>query len=201
MLRKGIEQLGLEVSQEQLLYFKTHLELLLKWNKTYNLSAIRQMDQMITHHTLDSLAVAPYLKEKETILDVGSGAGFPGLVLAIYYPNKKITLVDTVQKKTSFLTAVKNELQLNNVTVFHERVEKMDQKVLYDAIISRAFASIKDFMALSQHLLAEKGTFYAMKAAQFEEELEDIKSSTKSYTVVPLKIPFLDASRTLITIQ
>lgn len=194
-LSQGIAEsrmdIGLQAQQKMLDY----LALLQKWNKVYNLTAVRDPLEMVTLHLLDSLSVLPYIQAKN-LLDVGSGAGFPGIVLAICLPNLQVTTIDTVQKKAIFMRQVKGELGLDNLTVVHDRVEnfKLDEK--FDVIISRAFSEIGLFMKLTKHLLADDGKWLAMKGTIPHDELAGIQSQ-----IVPLKVAGLDAERHLIIIE
>jgi 16S rRNA (guanine(527)-N(7))-methyltransferase GidB len=201
MLVKGSREMGIDLDESQIGQLLAYLTLLSRWNTVYNLTAIRSPDAMITHHLLDSLAVVSALKEARHILDVGSGAGLPGIVLAILYPETPISLIDAVQKKTAFLSQVKAELRLKNVTVHTGRVEKLRIPEKFDAIISRAFSDLSQFVELSGHLLADAGKFYAMKGTLPEKEMAALPAGLKVQAVVPLKVPFLDAERHLIVME
>lgn len=201
LLSKGTEKLNIDLDKQQVKQFLSYLTLLLRWNKVHNLTAIREPEAMVTHHLLDSLAVADTVKSATRLLDVGSGAGLPGLVLAILYPKMSISLVDSIQKKTAFLSQVKAELHLRNVTIHTSRVEKLHLSAKFDAIISRAFSDLSKFVALSAHLLAENGRFYAMKGSIPEEEIQALPNEMKVTSIMPLTVPFLDASRHLLVIE
>jgi 16S rRNA (guanine527-N7)-methyltransferase len=194
-LSKGIAEsrmdIGLQAQQKMLDY----LALLQKWNKVYNLTAVRDPLEMVTLHLLDSLSILPYIKAKN-LLDVGSGAGLPGIVLAICIPNLQVTTIDTVQKKVIFMRHVKGELGLDNLTVVHDRAENFKPNEKFDVIISRAFSEIGLLMKLSKHLLAKNGKWLAMKGTTPHDELVGI-----SHKVVPLKVAGLDAERHLIIIE
>lgn len=160
-------------------------QLLIKWNKAYNLTAIRNPSEMLSRHLLDSLTIAPYI-EGRRFIDVGTGAGLPGLVLAIFLPQLDFDLLDSNGKKTRFLFQVKTELKLSNVTIHHCRVENYHPELLYDGILSRAFATLEDMIMGSRQLLSEQGVFYAMKGNYPEAEIEAIKElsvSGKNYKV------------------
>ncbi len=194
-LAKGLTDLGLELSEEaqhKLLAFR---DLLLKWNKTYNLTALRDPAQAISHHLLDSLAILPHVADGP-LLDVGAGGGLPGIPLAIVRPELSISLVDTVQKKATFLQQVVIELGLKNVAVHHARVEEMDGQ--YAQISSRAFAEIGLFVELTRHLLAPGGHWLAMKGVRPEAEIAALPADIVVEQIVSLHVPGLDAERHLI---
>jgi len=197
-LAAGIAAMGLPVSaamQQQLL---DYLALLAKWNKVYNLTAVRDTGEMVTLHLLDSLSVLPYIKCKN-LLDVGSGGGLPGIVLAICLPELQVTTIDTVQKKAIFMRQVKGELGLSNLNVVHGRVERYEPEQQFEAIISRAFSEINQFMALTQHLLLDGGRWYAMKGVSPSEELTNL--GVKNSKVYPLFVAGLAAERHLAVIE
>lgn len=200
-LLAGAQKLGVkldETQQEQLLEY---LSLLHKWNGVYNLTAIRDPEQMLIQHLLDSLTVVPAFDSARQVLDVGAGAGLPGIVLAIARPDITVALIDTVQKKTAFLNQVKSELGLSNVTVHSGRVEQLPSTQKYDVITSRAFASLSDFVTWSGHLLAENGRFLAMKGTHPQEEIEKLPENWQVTGVKPLEVPELKAQRHLIVIE
>ncbi|THB64691.1 MAG: 16S rRNA (guanine(527)-N(7))-methyltransferase RsmG [Gammaproteobacteria bacterium] len=175
------------------------IELLQKWNKAYNLTAIRDPQQMIILHILDSLAVYPHL-QGDNILDVGAGAGIPGIPLALCYPDKKFTLLDGNGKKTRFIQQAKIELGLSNVEVIHGRVEACSVENKFDCIISRAFATIATFITLSKGLLINGGQFLAMKGCDPDKEIAEIDDDFFCQEVVSLAVPGLDAERNLVRI-
>lgn len=198
-LAQGITQLDLEISAEQQRQMMAFLALLQKWNKVYNLTAIREAEQMVSHHLLDSLAVLPHLWSGSW-LDVGCGAGLPGLVLAIVRPQWHFTLLDSNGKKTSFVQQAVIELGLQNVTVCCARVEEMQSPQKFDGIISRAFAETADFIALTRHLRAEKGRWAAMKGTP-EQELERLPEDVAVERIIPLNVSGLDAARCLVILK
>lgn len=181
-LISGIEKLSLPMSDEKIELLLKYLQLLIKWNKAYNLTAIRDPLAMIPKHLLDSLVVAPFLKGQRFI-DVGAGAGLPGLVLAIVFPERQFDLLDSNGKKTRFLFQVKTELELDNVAVHHCRVEQHQVTKAYDGVLSRAFATLEDMINGSESLLATDGCFYAMKGLYPEEELKKLSDMKKHYNV------------------
>lgn len=195
-LQRGILQLGLSVDgecQEKLL---DYLTLLVKWNKVYNLTAIRDPQLMVSHHLLDSLAVLPHLFAGRW-LDVGCGAGLPGLVLAICQPDWEFALLDSNSKKTSFVQQVIIELNLRNVKVHCARVEDFVVAEKFDGIISRAFTELGDFLRVTRHLLSDQGRWVAMKGLP-ECELPGVPPGCSVERIVPLTVPGLDAARCLV---
>ncbi len=199
-LTLGITQLGLSVAPEAQQKLLQYLELLYKWNQVYNLTAIRQPEQMVSGHLLDSLAVVPHMWPG-CWLDVGCGAGLPGLVLAMACPQWTFTLIDSNSKKTSFVQQAKMELELNNVSVHCGRVESWQAGVKFDGIISRAFTNTAGFVGLTRHLLAQGGGWIAMKAAPKAAELEQLPHDVSVIGVVPLEVPGVVAARCLIMLK
>ena len=198
LLAAGVAEMGLDVSPEAQQKLLQYLSLLNKWNKVYNLTAVRDPLEMVTLHLLDSLSVLPYIKTKN-LLDVGSGGGLPGIVLAICKPELQVTTIDTVQKKAIFMRQVKGELGLNNLEVVHARVENYQPAEKFEAIISRAFSEISLFVKLTQHLLADNGQWLAMKGVAPQQELE--KLAIKANKIIPLKVAGLDAERHLVIFE
>jgi len=198
-LAQGITALGLELNSEIQQKLLDYLALLQKWNKVYNLTAIRDAEQMISHHLLDSLAALPHLWPGRW-LDVGCGAGLPGLVLAIACPDWKFTLVDSNSKKTSFVQQATIELGLLNVCVRCVRVEDLPSAEKFDGIISRAFAETADFVSLTRHLIADKGRWAAMKGTP-EQELQHLPGDVVVERIIPLKVSGLDAARCLVILR
>ena len=198
-LAQGIAELGLELSPQAQQKLLDYLALLQKWNKVYNLTSIRDAEQMIGHHLLDSLAVLPHLWPGRW-LDVGCGAGLPGLVLAIARPEWKFTLLDSNSKKTSFVQQAIIELGVQNARVNCARVEEMQSDEKFDGIISRAFAETADFVTLTRHLLADKGRWAAMKGTP-EQELQRLPGDVVVERIIPLKVTGLDAARCLVLLK
>jgi 16S rRNA (guanine527-N7)-methyltransferase len=201
MLAEGIQAMQLAVSaakQEQLM---DYLGLMFKWNAVYNLTSLRDPQQMVTHHLLDSLAAVPAFQDAKNVLDVGSGGGLPGIVLAIVRPDMKVSMIDTVHKKTAFLTQVKAELGLANVTVYTMRVEQLQVGDKFDVITSRAFADLSDFVNWSGHLLAEGGRYIALKGTAPMDEQQRLPAAWKITAVQPLQVPRLGAERHLVFIE
>lgn len=206
LLRNGATELGIPLSEEQLERLADYVALLVKWNAVYNLTAIRDPRQMLIQHILDSLSIVPHLAAREgrSILDVGSGGGLPGIVLAIALPERSVTLNDIVQKKTAFQAQAKAELKLENLSVVTGRVENLHPGVevpeKFDAIVSRAFAELSDFVTLARHLLSERGSIWAMKGVRPDAEIERLPAGARAVDVVRLRVPSLDAERHLIEV-
>jgi len=203
-LRDGLVALGLELSNEVQAKLQAYLALLKKWNATYNLTAIRDEAEMVTQHLLDSLSVLPVL-EKSALAgrrwaDIGSGAGLPGIPLAIVWPDLEMSLIETVEKKSAFQRQAKIELGLTNITVVNRRVEDVPGGV-FDAVISRAFADLADFVRLAGHLLAQDGRLYAMKGQLPEDEIKRLPPGWALVNCTPLNVPGLDAQRHLLVIE
>jgi len=198
-LVRGSAQLGIKLGpeiQQKLLHY---LALLKKWNKIYNLTAIRQPEQMVSHHLLDSLAVLPHLWPGRW-LDVGCGAGLPGLVLALLRPELSFTLLDSNSKKSSFVQQAIIELELHNVSVHCARVENWQVAEKFDGIISRAFAQLSSFTELTKHLLNKGGGWIAMKGAPIRE-LETLPANIEVDSIIPLQVPGMDAERCLVILR
>jgi 16S rRNA (guanine527-N7)-methyltransferase len=204
LLGEGVEALSLSLSDAQVGKLIAYLAMLVKWNAVYNLTAVRDPEQMVTQHLLDSLAVIPYFTNAENILDVGAGGGLPGVVLAIWAaescPSMRVSMIDTVHKKTAFLTQVKGELGLSNVTVFNGRVETLQVEKKFEVITSRAFAELQELVRWANHLLAQRGRFIAMKGQVPNNEISLLPSGWTT-EVRPLTVPGLEAERHLIIIE
>ena len=197
-LAAGIARMGLAVTPEQQVKLLEYLALLHKWNGVYNLTAIRLPEQMVSNHLLDSLAVLPHLWPQRW-LDVGCGAGLPGIVLAVMRPEWSFTLLDSNSKKTGFVQQAVIELGLRNVEVRCERVEQWQAEQKFDGIISRAFADAEDFVTLTRHLQAEGGRWAAMKGAP-EQELVRLPEDVLVEKVITLQVPELEAARSLVVL-
>ncbi len=200
-LADGLARLKLVLSQDTQQKLLDYVALVQKWNKVYNLTAVRDTDKMLTHHLLDSLAVVPYVAAAKTILDVGSGAGLPGIPLALALPQAHVTLLDSNQKKTTFLNQAVIELKLQNVTVVCERVEKYTTSQTFDWVVSRAFAELADFVTQAGRLVAPGGTLLAMKGVNPADEIAQLKEGFKLSGVTPLAVPGLAAERHLVFLQ
>ena len=197
-LAEGIAQMGIAATPEQQAKLLEYLALLHKWNAVYNLTAIRQPEQMVSNHLLDSLAVLPHLWPQRW-LDVGCGGGLPGLVLAVMRPEWSFTLMDSNSKKTGFVQQAAIELGLRNVEVRCGRVEQWQTEKKFDGIISRAFAEVVDFVSLTQHLLADGGRWAAMKGMP-EQELAKLPEGIEVEKVITLQVPKLEAARSLVVL-
>ncbi len=198
LLAQGIADMGLAVPDEAQQKLLAYLALLQKWNKVYNLTAVRDPLEMVTLHLLDSLSVLPYVNSKN-LLDVGSGGGLPGIVLAICKPELQVTTIDTVQKKVIFMRQVKGELALDNLTPVHARVENYHPSEPFELVISRAFSEIGLFLQLTQHLIAKNGQWFAMKGLMPVAELQSLQNSPAQ--IIPLKVAGLDAERHLLVFE
>ncbi len=196
-LKKGAHSMGVDLSDETLSTLVNYLALLQKWNKAYNLTAIRDPEQMIHLHLLDSLATLPFIDGKN-IIDVGTGPGLPGMILAICLPEHNFTLLDSNGKKTRFLTQVKMELGIKNVTILNERVEKHELKGHYDHVISRAFASLEDMINWTLPLPNETGNFLAMKGVYPESEIQKLPTEVVVEEIFTLKVTNVEAERHLV---
>ena len=201
VLEDGIRALGLDLDAQQHGRLLDYLALLFKWNSVYNLTSVRDPLQMVTHHLLDSLAAVPSFAGAANVLDVGAGGGLPGIVLAIARPTMKVSLIDTVHKKTAFLKQVKAELELTNVTVYTDKVQQLRVDTPFDVITSRAFADLSDFVNWSGHLLAQGGQFIALKGVAPPDEQERLPAEWKVSRLQALQVPGLNAERHLVFIK
>ncbi|OGA41410.1 MAG: 16S rRNA (guanine(527)-N(7))-methyltransferase [Betaproteobacteria bacterium RIFCSPLOWO2_12_FULL_62_13] len=195
-LKRGLIALGLVLDNETQQRLLDYIALIEKWNRVYNLTAIREPEKIVSHHLLDSLAVAPHLHAK-CLLDVGSGAGLPGIPLALANPEMQVTLLDSNHKKIAFLNQAVMELKLKNAKVSAERVESWQTQNRFDVIISRAFSEMSEFVRITRHLLAPGGMFAAMKGLHPYEEIDKLPSDCKVRQVLPLAIPGLEGARHL----
>ena len=194
LLEEGVGQLGLDLPLDKLLQY---LDLLEKWNQAYNLTAVRDKADMVTRHVIDSLAILPMLKGKR-ILDVGTGAGLPGIPLAIARPDLEIVLLDSNGKKTRFLQEVKRVLSLVNVEIIQSRVENYRPSHAFDTVISRAFSELGQMIQLTQHLIETDGIWLAMKGRIPKAELKDLQYP---YHVELYQVPFLEGDRCCIIVN
>ena len=203
-LKAGVQALGLTLSDETQQQLLVYMALIQKWTKVYNLTAVREPQEMLTHHLLDSLsALTPLLRhtagQPTRLLDVGSGGGLPGVVLAICRPEIQVTCVDTVGKKAAFIQQVAATLRLPNLRGLHARVESVQER--YDVVCSRAFASLKDFTQWSQSALAEGGVWMAMKGKMPTDEMAQLPPGVEVFHVEPLTVPGLDAERCMLWLR
>ena len=199
-LQQGLQAMGLSLNTAQQLLLLEYVSLLKKWNSTYNLTALRDEATMISHHVLDSLTLLPYVENAQTLMDVGSGGGMPGIPTAICRPDLQITLLDSNTKKTTFLQQAVIELGLSNVTVASGRVEAMHDKKV-DVVTSRAFAELGDFIALTKHLLNDSGYWAAMKGVYPYEEIAHLPEQIEVVQVDKLAVPGLDAERHMVVMR
>ncbi|PCJ43555.1 MAG: 16S rRNA (guanine(527)-N(7))-methyltransferase RsmG [SAR86 cluster bacterium] len=198
-LANGIKQLNLNIDEKKQKLLLTYLEQLTKWNQAYNLSGIKDPARMLPLHLLDSLSILPFINEK-SVLDVGTGAGLPGMPIAICNPDKEISLLDSKGKKTRFLFQVSTQLKLKNVVVIHDRVENYRSGKGFDIVISRAYSSLSQFIAQTRHLLGEKGKLLAMKGHYPQAELDDLPDDFKLLNIHELQIPGEAGARHLLEI-
>ncbi|MGE4597226.1 MAG: 16S rRNA (guanine(527)-N(7))-methyltransferase RsmG [Methylophilaceae bacterium] len=198
LLESGINELRIKIPRNLLDNLLIYNNFLVKWNKVFNLTAIRNQKQIFTHHFLDCLAVMPFIKSN-SILDVGTGAGFPGIVLALCYPEKQLTLVDAVGKKIAFIKQITGELNLTNVRAIHSRVENMDVAEKFDGVIARAFSEMEILIKLTQSVIASDGYWYGMKSKKImNNEMDKIDYH---WEMKKIKVPYLDAERYLIQVK
>jgi 16S rRNA (guanine527-N7)-methyltransferase len=200
-LASAASSLKLPIGEQEQARLLRYLALLQRWNAHYNLTAVREPQAMLTQHLVDCLAVLPELRSElpsgpQRVLDVGSGGGLPGVVLAVLQPEWRVHCVDTVGKKAAFIRQVAADLQLTNLTGLHARVESLDRE--YDLVTSRAFAALPLFAALTRHLLAPAGRWAAMKGRVPEDELKALPPDIEVFHVKHLDVPGLDAERCLI---
>jgi len=198
-LAAGIAAMNLDIGEPQQQKLLAYLALLQKWNKTYNLTALRDEAKMVSHHLLDSLTLLPYIRNAQTLADIGSGGGMPGIPAAICRPDLQMTLVDANTKKTAFLQQAAIELGLDNVSVFAGRVENLHQTA--DIVTSRAFAELADFVSLTRHLLHENSIWAAMKGAYPQDELFRLPENVEAYQTDRLSVPMLDAERHMVLLR
>jgi len=195
-LENGVQTMGLSLEPEQIEALMAYLQLLVKWNKAYNLTAVRDPQEMISRHLLDSLSVLPHL-QNAPLIDVGSGPGLPGIPVAICRPDLAVTTRDSNSKKTRFQLQVKAELKLDNLTVIHSRVEKYNVEP-FPQVISRAFASLQDMVHWTHHLCAPDGVFLAMKGLYPEDELAQLPEEYQERNCHRLLVPGTDGERHLL---
>ena len=194
-----VSQTDLSVSQQQRENLIAYVQLLDKWNKTYNLTSVRSAEEMLVKHLLDSLSISTFIN-KNNILDVGTGPGLPGIPLAIMHPDKAFTLLDSLGKRVRFLKQTVFELGVSNVNAVQSRVEEFSPQHRFDVILSRAFASLHDMLTWCEHLIAKDGQFFALKGQLHDEELENIPPGFSIVETKRLFVPTLASERHLIII-
>jgi 16S rRNA (guanine527-N7)-methyltransferase len=199
-LQQLVAQTSLQLTEQQLQQLVGYVQLLDKWNSAYNLTSVRDPQEMLVKHILDSIVVAPYLHGSQ-IIDVGTGPGLPGVPLAICCPDKSFTLLDSLGKRIRFLNQVKLQLKLDNIHPLQSRVEDHQPLVGYDSVVSRAFASMTDMVTWCRHLPAVNGQFLAMKGAQVQEEIAVLPDFVKVVDTIELHVPELVGQRYLVRLQ
>ncbi|MEK6748397.1 MAG: 16S rRNA (guanine(527)-N(7))-methyltransferase RsmG [Pseudomonadota bacterium] len=200
IIASGAKELGLALDASQVDKLCRYVASLYKWNQVYNLTSVRRPDQIAVRHILDSLAVWQQVRGQR-VLDVGSGAGLPGIPLAILMAGKQFVLIDSVAKKTRFMLQAALELGLQNVEVVQHRVEDYRTARPFDTVVSRAFSSIREMLQLTQEVLAPGGVYLALKGAYPEHELAELPAGFGVTKLVPLKVPGLDAERHVVCIE
>ena len=193
--------MGLALTPDTAARCARYLQLIEKWNRVHNLTAVRETGQMVVLHLLDSLSVLPHLAGARTLLDVGTGAGLPGIPIALAWPHLEVALLDSSHKKASFLEQAKAQLMLDNVTVACERVEQWHPGRAFDVVVSRAFADLSEFVAQAQHLVAPGGRMLAMKGVYPFEEIARVPATHRVADVKELRVPALDAKRHLVFLE
>ncbi len=200
ILLDGVASMAFDLSPRQTEQLVSYVLLMNKWNKAYNLTSVRDPEQMMIKHILDSLAVSPFV-EGQDIIDVGTGPGLPGIPLAIMHPDKNFTLLDSLGKRVRFMKQVVYELALTNVNPIQSRVEAHKPRAPYDIVLSRAFASLKDMLHWCEHLVDFDGVFYALKGQHPDEELAVLDDTFNVVSITALHVPNLEGERHLVKIQ
>ena len=196
-LEKGMQILGFENIPQIISKLLIYKDLLVKWNNSFNLTSVKNTE-IVTHHFLDCLAVIPFIKSS-TLLDVGTGAGLPGIVIAIVNPDIKVSLIDKVGKKITFIKRIIAELEIKNIETYHDRVELLTSEEKYDGIISRAFSNMEVFIKSTKHLIKSQGVWYGMKSKKIlDDEMININDP---WTLEKLDVPFLQAERYLVKVS
>ncbi|MFP6807847.1 MAG: 16S rRNA (guanine(527)-N(7))-methyltransferase RsmG [Pseudomonadales bacterium] len=193
---KGLEQLPFHTDNSLAERSAAFLEQLARWNKTFNLTAIRSVEDMIGHHLMDSFSIAPFIKQSK-IIDVGSGAGFPGLPLAMLYPDREFVLIDSNGKKTRFITQVVFNLEISNVEVVHSRAQDIVERT-FDHVLCRAVASLPDIASMVTHLVADKGNVLAQKGKIGDDTTLPQNSPLKIQQIIDINVPLVDGERCMV---
>ncbi|MBN6045409.1 16S rRNA (guanine(527)-N(7))-methyltransferase RsmG [Citrobacter sp. ku-bf4] len=199
-LTRLLADAGISLTDHQKNQLIAYVEMLHKWNKAYNLTSVRDPNEMLVRHILDSIIVAPHL-QGERFIDVGTGPGLPGIPLSIVRPQAHFTLLDSLGKRVRFLRQVQHELKLGNITPVQSRVEEFPAEPPFDGVISRAFASLNDMVSWCHHLPGEKGCFYALKGQLPEDEMASLPAAFRVESVVKLQVPHLEGERHLVVIK
>ncbi|VEC02135.1 Ribosomal RNA small subunit methyltransferase G [Cedecea lapagei] len=199
-LSRLLKEAGITLPEKQQQQLVGYVSLLDKWNKAYNLTSVRNPDEMLVRHILDSIVVEPHLQGNRFI-DVGTGPGLPGIPLAIVRPDSHFTLLDSLGKRVRFLRQVQHELKLDNVTPVQSRVEEFPAEPPFDGVISRAFASLSDMVNWCHHLPGENGRFYALKGVRPDEEIAELPAGFSVENIVKLNVPSLEGERHLVLIK
>ena len=200
-LEQGLRSMGVDLDAQARDRLMGHLALVAKWNRVHNLTAVREPEQMVVLHVLDSLSLLPHLGAAKTLADIGTGAGFPGIPIAIARPDLAVTLVESSHKKCAFLEQAKAELGLANVQVACERVEQWKPQARFEMVVSRAFAELSDFVAQAAHLVAPGGRMLAMKGVHPFDEIARVPPTHRVAQVLELNVPSLDARRHLVFLE
>jgi 16S rRNA (guanine527-N7)-methyltransferase len=200
-IAEGVGAMDIPVPPAAIEVFARYLELIAKWNRVHNLTAVRETDQMVVLHLLDSLSLLPHVASAKTLLDVGSGPGLPGIPLAIARPDLPVTLLDSSHKKCAFLRQAKAELALENARVVCERVEAWTPAQRFDAVVSRAFSELGDFVTQARHLVSPGGRLLAMKGVYPFEEIARMPAGHRVANVLELRVPHLEAKRHLVLVE
>jgi 16S rRNA (guanine527-N7)-methyltransferase len=201
LIASGLAAMGVTLDDAARARALAHLELIGKWNRVHNLTAVREPEQMVALHVLDSLSLLPHLGSAHRLIDVGTGPGFPGIPIAIARPDVHVTLLDSSHKKCAFLEQARTELRLANVTVTCDRVESHRPEAGYDLVVSRAFAELSDFVTQARHLVAPGGRFIAMKGVYPFDEIARVPESHRVASVLELEVPTLQAKRHLVFLE
>ncbi|EBA3591188.1 16S rRNA (guanine(527)-N(7))-methyltransferase RsmG [Salmonella enterica] len=199
-LSRLLADAGISLTDHQKTLLVAYVDMLHKWNKAYNLTSVRDPNEMLVRHILDSIVVAPYL-QGQRFIDVGTGPGLPGIPLAIVLPDAHFTLLDSLGKRVRFLRQVQHELKLENITPVQSRVEAYPSEPLFDGVISRAFASLNDMVSWCHHLPGEKGRFYALKGQLPGDEIASLPDNFSVESVEKLRVPQLEGERHLVIIK
>ena len=199
-LSRLLDQAGISLTDHQKNQLVAYVDMLNKWNKAYNLTSVRDPNEMLIRHILDSIVVAPYL-QGERFIDVGTGPGLPGIPLSIVRPECQFTLLDSLGKRVRFLRQVQHELKINNIEPVQSRVEAFPSEPPFDGVISRAFASLNDMVSWCKHLPAQEGRFYALKGLVPEDEIAQLPVGYVVESIVKLQVPQLDGERHLVIIK